>query len=84
MDPQERERAQQWFGRWGNQPCPLCHTQNWLLGEELGQLEYLTPLPAGMGGSQGRYPVFVFTCQTCGYFRTVNAIISGIRQPPYR
>jgi hypothetical protein len=82
MDEQERARANAWFSRWGK-PCPVCNTKNWIVGNQLAEWDYLTPLPVGAHTAEGRYPVLVCTCQTCGYILTVNAIIAGVRQPPF-
>jgi hypothetical protein len=84
MDPQELERAQAWFERWGHKPCPVCSTYAWRMQHQLGQVERLPPGPFGAGTEpEGRWPLLLVTCQTCGYLLTINAIDAGIRQPPF-
>lgn len=84
MDDQERARAHEWFGRWvAGKPCPLCNTTNWNIREHLGQIENLPPGPPGMAPPRGRIPVLLIVCQTCGYFLPVQAIVAGVRQPPF-
>jgi hypothetical protein len=80
MDDQEFARAQQWFAKWVHKPCPVCNTEAWNIHRKLGQIENLPPGPPGMAPPDGRVPVLLVTCQTCGYHLTVNAIIAGVRQ----
>ena len=83
MDEQELARADQWFQRWGQQPCPVCHSETWRIQPKLGQIENLAFGPGlyfSAGPPGGRVPVLIVTCTTCGYFLTVNAIVAGVRQ----
>jgi C4-type Zn-finger protein len=79
MDDQELQRARAWLAKWPQKPCPVCGTRAWHINPHLGQIKRL---PVGPEPT-GRVPVLVVACQTCGYFLTVNAILAGVRQPPF-
>ena len=89
MDPSEQERAEAWLKEnWRHGPCPVCGADDWKRTPNLGQIENLDvgsavyPLAGLVVQQRGRVPVLFVTCQNCGYFVTVNAILAGVRQPP--
>lgn len=92
MDPAEQERAEAWFrDKWRHGVCPVCEANDWKQTPKLGQIENLDtggdatayPLIGMAVRRRGRIPVLCITCQNCGYFVTVNAILAGVRQAPF-
>jgi hypothetical protein len=88
MDEAERERLKKWLDeKWDHGPCPVCAAAEWEPQPKLGQIENLAmPVLFPEGGAallstDGRVPALLVTCQNCGYFVAVNAIVAGIRRP---
>src|ERR1700726_1830045 len=88
MDQSEQERADQWWReKWHHGPCPVGQAVAWEPNPKLGQIENLeSGVQTLEGGAMviqgGRVPVFIITCQNCGYMVAINALVAGIRQFP--
>jgi len=71
-----RERAMEWLNKHWNTPksCPICKNNNWGASDSVlevrefhqGYLVYGRPV----------YPLFLVTCNTCGYTMFFNALVA--------
>lgn len=77
MDDQERGRLESWLNeKWNHGPCPVCQSNSWATAARLGEISNLDT-------EDGRMPVLLIGCQTCGYQVVVNALVAGIREAKY-
>ena len=69
--------------KWVNKTCPFCKAQNWIVNEQLFQLnQWQQGAAIVIGGGTKVQPIVSIICQNCGYTTIFNAIISGVIKPP--
>ena len=56
--------------------CPLCHADQWLIGDTIYYLNEYHGKKIILGGSA--YPVFTIACAHCGNTLLVNALIANV------
>lgn len=68
--------------KWVNKLCPFCKKQNWIVNEQLFQLnEWQQQGMVVIGGGQKVQPVVSIICRDCGYTTISNAMINGLIKP---
>ena len=55
--------------------CPLCHNNNWMIGDTIFYLNEYNKIAFE---KQAQLPVFPITCDKCGNTLFVNAIMANI------
>lgn len=82
----ERARIRDWFNKFhpGGLACPICKQAKWSVLDH-----FVTPVMLG-GESRAQlnfgsaYPCFVLTCDSCGNAELINALKTGIIEPPVK
>ena len=61
----------------GPSVCPICHTQNWSIGDDLVKIP-LQPDAAVMALGGPAYPLIPLVCSRCGNTHLLNVLVLGV------
>ena len=78
-----REKVVEWLNtQWkGNKVCPICKNNAWTVSEKPAEVREFHGGSLVVGGSGSVYPLFLVTCNKCGYTVLFNAIVAGFVPP---
>lgn len=63
--------------KWGNRPCNMCGTGNWLVSDKVFELREFNNGDLIIGGGPIT-PLVTITCSECGNTILINPIVIGV------
>jgi len=83
LSDEEKKKITDWLARWRHEPnpCSVCGSPNWLIGDHLVQPVTLGPNSQLQLGGVG-YPQIMLISLPCGHTVFINAVVAGILVPP--
>jgi predicted nucleic-acid-binding Zn-ribbon protein len=67
--------------KWKHGPCPVCQTDSWIVGSEIGEMSMSEIYATDVMAASSVYPLFPIFCTNCGYTLLFNAQIAGLAGP---
>lgn len=83
LSPEEIQQIIKWVdGHRKNRACPVCQSDEWMVGPSISAPVPLSPGEAGMAinvGAAKVTPVVQTICKVCGHIQFFNAVFVGLQ-----
>lgn len=64
--------------KWNHGPCPVCQTDAWQVGGEIGEMGMSESYGTDITMASSAYPLYPIFCTNCGYTLLFSALIAGL------